>query len=634
MSSNRVPSNLIPTRITELPEYTGDSQLGYLPYALGGETYKVQFATVASVGEVPPTRTITAGTGLTGGGDLTADRTIAIANAGVGASQLDLTGVVAGTYGDASTVPSFTVDANGRITSVTTSAVVATGYVLQNRVLTAGVGLSGGGDLSTNRSFSVDFSVATPLPLGSATAGAADVAAREDHVHPAVDLADTTETQGVLPLGRGGTGDALSPVAGAVVYSTGSQLAVGTPGSPGQVLTSDGTNEPTWSDPVVGPTGPTGPTGATGDEGPTGPTGSAGSAGPTGPTGSASTVAGPTGPTGAQGSGIAYKGTVADAAALPPSGNAVGDAYVTEDNSHLWVWDGAQWVDNGAVSFTGPTGPTGTAGAAGPTGPTGDTGPAGSAGPTGPTGTTGAAGPTGPTGATGDVGPTGPTGAASTVAGPTGPTGTTGAGGPTGPTGTTGAGGPTGPTGTTGAGGPTGPTGTTGAGGPTGPTGTAGSTGPTGPTGPTVYPGAGLAVSTGSAWGTSKTSPAGDVVGTTDTQTLTNKTLTDPALIGAVTEDVFTITDAAAFEIDPGNGSIQTVVLGANRTPAATNFASGESVLLRIDDGTARTITWSTVGVVWVGGVAPTLATAGYTLVELWKVGSTVYGAHVGDVAS
>ena len=44
-------------------------------------------------------------------------------------------------------------------------------------------------------------------------------------------------------------------------------------------------------------------------------------------------------------------------------------------------------------------------------------------------------------------------------------------------------------------------------------------------TAPMVYPGAGIPVSTGSAWGTSKTSPAGEIVGTTDSQTLTNKTI-------------------------------------------------------------------------------------------------------------
>jgi hypothetical protein len=117
-------------------------------------------------------------------------------------------------------------------------------------------------------------------------------------------------------------------------------------------------------------------------------------------------------------------------------------------------------------------------------------------------------------------------------------------------------------------------------------------------------------------------------------KTLTTPAITDPVITGCVKEDVYTITDGAAFEIDPSNGAIQTVVLGASRTPAATNFQAGEWVLLRVDDGTAYTITWSTVGVVWIGGTAPTLATSGYTHILLWKVGSTVYGKHVGDSAS
>jgi hypothetical protein len=96
-------------------------------------------------------------------------------------------------------------------------------------------------------------------------------------------------------------------------------------------------------------------------------------------------------------------------------------------------------------------------------GPTGSTGPTGPQGATGPTGPQGVQGPTGPTGSQGDLGPTGPTGAASTVAGPTGPTGNIGNTGPT---------------------------------------------GPTGADGPTVYPSAGVVISTGTAWATSVASGA------------------------------------------------------------------------------------------------------------------------------
>lgn len=131
---------------------------------------------------------------------------------------------------------------------------------------------------------------------------------------------------------------------------------------------------------------------------------------------------------------------------------------------------------------------------------------------------------------------------------------------------------------------------------------------------------------------------AGDIVQPTATQTLTNKTLTDPAITGAILEDIYTITDGAAFEIDPGNGSVQLITLGASRTPKATNMAAGEAVTLMVDDGSAYTLTWTDStfggsGVVWKtdGGVAPTLNTAGYTAIVLWKVSTQVYGARVGD---
>ena len=148
----------------------------------------------------------------------------------------------------------------------------------------------------------------------------------------------------------------------------------------------------------------------------------------------------------------------------------------------------------------------------------------------------------------------------------------------------------------------------------------------------------GLVNRTGSGTAATVTVPSGDLVGTSATQTLTAKTLTDPAIIGTILEDVFTITDGAAFEVDPGNGSIQLITLGASRTPKATNFAAGEAVTLMVDDGSAYTLTWSDAtwggtGVVWKtnAGAAPTLNTTGYTVIVLWKVATQVYGARVGD---
>lgn len=63
---------------------------------------------VSVTGYVPTTTTITAGTGLTGGGDLSANRTIALAN----------TAVTAGTYGSDSRSITQIVDAQGRLTNI------------------------------------------------------------------------------------------------------------------------------------------------------------------------------------------------------------------------------------------------------------------------------------------------------------------------------------------------------------------------------------------------------------------------------------------------------------------------------------------------------------------------------------
>lgn len=128
-----------------------------------------------------------------------------------------------------------------------------------------------------------------------------------------------------------------------------------------------------------------------------------------------------------------------------------------------------------------------------------------------------------------------------------------------------------------------------------------------------------------------KTAPTGAAVGTTDAQTLTNKTLTAAIIDGGYAEEVYTLGTSGTLALDPSNGSIQTCAASAAVT-FTDSLAAGESVVLMITNGSTYTITWPTT--TWVtaaGNVAPTL-TASDTVV-LWKVSTTLYGAYVGSAA-
>jgi hypothetical protein len=141
---------------------------------------------------------------------------------------------------------------------------------------------------------------------------------------------------------------------------------------------------------------------------------------------------------------------------------------------------------------------------------------------------------------------------------------------------------------------------------------------------------------TNNALGMTLTSTGLDVEGTVTATTFSG--ILDGSATGLIlndgyTEEVFAITDGATVNLDPNNGSIQTWTLGANRTPSQANWAAGQSIVLQVDDGTDYTITWTTLAPVWKtdGGTAPTLETTGVTIIVLWKVDTTIYGARVGD---
>ncbi len=117
------------------------------------------------------------------------------------------------------------------------------------------------------------------------------------------------------------------------------------------------------------------------------------------------------------------------------------------------------------------------------------------------------------------------------------------------------------------------------------------------------------------------------VVGDKIAATITKKTLTDVELGN---ETVYAVSGTTPA-ISPDNGTIQTWTLSGNSTPTAGTWAAGQSITLMIDDGTAYTITWFSI--TWVGGVTPTLATSGYTWINLVKIGSTIYGSLIGYTA-
>jgi hypothetical protein len=78
------------------------------------------FVTTADNLKADKTTTISAGTGLSGGGDLSTNRTLSIAN----------TGVTAASYGGANAIPVLAINAQGQVTSASTAESYPTSYSL------------------------------------------------------------------------------------------------------------------------------------------------------------------------------------------------------------------------------------------------------------------------------------------------------------------------------------------------------------------------------------------------------------------------------------------------------------------------------------------------------------------------
>jgi hypothetical protein len=249
-------------------------------------------------GTVPTSRTITAGTGLTGGGDLSANRTIALAN----------TAVTAGTYGSDSRSITQIVDAQGRLTSVIDQPIAIANTQVSglgtmstqnaNAVAVTGGTINGttiGATTATTGAFTTvtaSTSLTSPILKASNSAGGAlqnsggtpqiqwgagggnnvtiDVSANLNGTNAQIDISPTGT--GHVHINPTGTGSiemnptsagvmnnmvigGTTPLAGSFtnLSVTGTTKFDGSEGTSGQVLTSAGTgNTPTWTTPTTG----------------------------------------------------------------------------------------------------------------------------------------------------------------------------------------------------------------------------------------------------------------------------------------------------------------------------------------------------------------------------------------------
>lgn len=127
--------------------------------------------------------------------------------------------------------------------------------------------------------------------------------------------------------------------------------------------------------------------------------------------------------------------------------------------------------------------------------------------------------------------------------------------------------------------------------------------------------------------------PSGDIVGTSDTQVLTAKTLTNPTITNYA-ETLHAPAAGASFTVDLVNGTIQKFTSNANLTVTLPVNTAGKSFVVMIVYGGAHTVTWAGGGILkWNGNVAPvTTSVAGkIDIFSFLQDGVNTYGTVFGQ---